>query len=243
MDDLERIELSAVLDFFAAAPDVLRAFDLAVLDLGDAAAFSIGAHPKMLLFNRVLGLEEGDAALPQIERWFASRGCTFALSLRTGADLEGVLDERGYRRGTAFMKFRRGIEQPPVRRSPLRTEQIREERAGDYGAVVAALFGLGSPLDRWFAALCTRARWACFAAFDESRLIGTAAAHFADTLGWLGAAGTLEDARHPICSRTPQRDAARSNCRRSRSAGGGCCEGWRFRVGLRSQVRALDAEH
>jgi hypothetical protein len=50
VDDLERIELSAVLDFFAAAPpDVLRAFDLAVLDLGDAAAFSIGAHPKMLL--------------------------------------------------------------------------------------------------------------------------------------------------------------------------------------------------
>ncbi len=196
MDDLERIELSAVLDFFAAAPsDVLRALDLAVLDLGDAAAFSIGAHPKMLLFNRVLGLEEGDAALPQIERWFASRGCTFALSLRTGADLEGVLDERGYRRGTAFMKFRRGIEQPSVRRSPLRTERIREERAGDYGTFVAALFGLGSPLDRWFAALCTRARWACFAAFDESRLIGTAAAHFADTLGWLGAAGTLEDAR------------------------------------------------
>jgi hypothetical protein len=48
VDDLERIELSAVLDFFAATPpDVLRALDLAVLDLGDAAAFSIGAHPRM----------------------------------------------------------------------------------------------------------------------------------------------------------------------------------------------------
>jgi hypothetical protein len=68
VDDLERIELSAVLDFFAAAPpDVARAFELAVLDLGDAAAFSIGAHPTMLLFNRVLGLE-ADAALPDIER-------------------------------------------------------------------------------------------------------------------------------------------------------------------------------
>jgi hypothetical protein len=195
MDDLERIELSAVLDFFAAAPpDVLRAFDLAVLDLGDAAAVSIGAHPKMLLFNRVLGLE-GEEALPQIERWFASRGCTFAVSLRTGADLEGVLEDRGYRRGTAFMKFRRGVEQPPLRPSPLRTEQIREERAGDYGNLVAAVFGLGSPLDRWFAALCARARWACFGAFDETRMIGTAAAHFRGTLGWLGAAGTLEAAR------------------------------------------------
>lgn len=195
MDDLERIELSAVLDFFAAAPaDVAQAFDLAVLDLGDAAAFSIGAHPKMLLFNRVLGLE-GDAALPDIERWFGSRGCTFALSVRPGAELEHALDERGYLQGSALMKFRRGVEQPPLRQTALRIEQIDEGRAGDYGNVVAAVFGLASPLDRWFAALCTRARWACFGAFDSNRLIGIGAAHYAGTLGWLGAAGTLQDAR------------------------------------------------
>jgi hypothetical protein len=194
VDDLERIELSAVLDFFAAAPpDVADAFDLAVLDLGDAAAFSIGAHPKMLLFNRVLGLQ-GDAALPDIERWFASRGCSFAVSLRADAELEDALVERGYSRGSRFTKFRRGGEQPPVGETSLRIEQIHEERAGDYGTVVAAVFGLAS-LDRWFAALCTRGRWACFGAFDGSRLIGTGAAHFAGTLGWLGAAGTLQDAR------------------------------------------------
>jgi len=93
VEDLERIELSAVLDFFAAAPpDVAHAFDLAVLGLGDTAAFSIGAHPKMLLFNRVLSLQ-GDAALPDIERWFDSRGCTFAVSVRPGAELEDALDE------------------------------------------------------------------------------------------------------------------------------------------------------
>ena len=57
------------------------------------------------------------------------------------------------------------------------------------------MFGWGSPLDRWLAALCTRARWACFGAFDGNRLVGTGAAHFAGALGWLGAAGTLEDAR------------------------------------------------
>jgi GNAT superfamily N-acetyltransferase len=195
VDDLERIELSAVLDFFAAAPlDVANAFDLEVLELGEAAAFSIGSHPKMLLFNRVLGLG-GDAPLPDIERWFASRGCTFAVSSRPGSELEDALDERGYRRESQLMKFRRGVEQPPVRQTSLRIERIHEERAHDYGTVVAAVFGLASPLDRWFAALCTRARWACFGAFDGTRLIGTGAAHVAGTLGWLGAAGTLEDAR------------------------------------------------
>ena len=195
MDDLERIELSAVLDFFAAAPpDVARAFDLAVLDLGYAAAFSIGAHPKMLLFNRVLGLE-ADAALPDIERWFASRRCIFAVSTHAGVELADVLDQRGYRLGSRLMKFRRGVEQPPAHKTSLRIEQIHEERAADYGAVVAAVFGLGSPLDRWFAATSTRMRWVCFGAFDGSRLIGAGAMHVADTLGWLGAAVTLEDAR------------------------------------------------
>lgn len=195
MDDLERIELSAVLDFFAAAPpDVAHAFDLAVLDLGDAAAFSIGAHPKMLLFNRVLGLQ-GQAALPDIERWFGSRGCTLAISIRLGAELEDALHERGYRRARRFMKFRRGVEEPATRQTSLRIEQIHEGRAGEYGAVVAAVFGLASPLDRWFAALCTRAGWACFGAFDRDRLVGTGAAHVAGTLAWLGAAGTLPDAR------------------------------------------------
>jgi hypothetical protein len=195
VDDLDRIELSGVLDFFAAAPpDVVRAFALAALDLGDAAAFSIGAHPKMLLFNRVLGLE-GHEVLPDIERWFASRRCTFAISVRPGAELEGALVERGYRRGSALMKFRRSVERPPAPQTSLRIEQIREERAGEYGRVVDAVFELGSPLERWFAALCSRAGWACFGAFDGDRLVGTGMTHVAGTYGWLGAAGTLEGAR------------------------------------------------
>jgi hypothetical protein len=195
MDDLEWIELAALLDFFAAAPpDVARAFDLAVLDLGDTAAVSIGAQPTRLLFNRVVGLEE-DAALPEIERWFTSRGCGFAVSVRLGAELGDVLDERGYRVGGGLMKFRRGVEQPPVRKSSLRIEQIREEGAGEYGSVVDAVFGWGSPLERWSAALVARSGWACFGAFDGNRLVGSGAAHVAGTLGWLGAAGTIEDAR------------------------------------------------
>jgi len=72
--------LSAVLDFFAAAPpDVADAFELAVLDFGGAAAFSIGAQPKLLLFNRVLGLQD-DTAVPKLEEWFGLRRCTFAVS-------------------------------------------------------------------------------------------------------------------------------------------------------------------
>jgi hypothetical protein len=80
VDELERIELSAVLDCFAAAPPhVADAFDLAVLQLGGPTAFSIGAQPAMLLFNRVLGLDDA-ARLPDLEAWFGTRGCAFAIA-------------------------------------------------------------------------------------------------------------------------------------------------------------------
>ena len=194
MDDLERIELSAVLDFFAAAPpDVAEVFDLAVLQLGGPAAFSIGARPTMLLFNRVLGLDD-DARLPDLEAWFGSRRCAFAISVRPGADLEGALVARGYRRGRAFMKFRRGVDEPAEPETSLRIERIVQARADEYGAVVATVFGMDSPLDQWFAALCTRAGWACFGALDGDRLVGTGASYVAGSLAWLGAAGTLAEA-------------------------------------------------
>ena len=195
MDDLERVELSAVLDFFAAAPpDVAQVFDLDVVDLDGAAAFSIGAHPDMHLFNRVLGLEDA-AHLPDLEAWFGSRGCSFAISVRPEADLERALVARGYRRASAFMKFRRGVAAPPEPETSLRIERIDKDRADEYGAVVATVFGMASPLDRWFAGLGTRPGWACFGAFDGDRLVGTGAAHVAGRLAWLGAAGTLPEAR------------------------------------------------
>jgi len=195
VDELERIELSAVLDFFAAAPpDVGDAVDLAVFQLGGPAAFSIGAYPNMLLFNRVLGLDD-DARLPDLEAWFDSRKCAFAISVRTGAALEGALVARSYRPGHAIVKFRRDIDEPPQAEASLRIERIDHVRADAYGVVVATVFGIGSPLDRWFAALPTRTGWACFGAFDGDRLVGTGASHVADGLGWLGAAGTLPEAR------------------------------------------------
>jgi hypothetical protein len=195
VDDLERVELSAVLDFFAAAPpDVAQVLNLDVIDLDGPAAFSIGAYPNMHLFNRVLGLEE-TAPVPDVQAWFGSRRCSYAISVRPGTDLERALVTRGYRRAHAFMKFRRGVAAPPEPETSLRIERIDKERADEYGAVVATVFGMPSPMDRWFAVLGTRPGWACFGAFQGDGLVGTGAAHIAGRLGWLGAAGTLPEAR------------------------------------------------
>jgi hypothetical protein len=172
----------------------VKAFDLAVLELGGPAAFSIGAYPSVLLFNRVLGLDD-DSRLPDLEAWFGGRRCTFAISVHPGTDLEQALAARGYQRGPSFMKFRRGVNDPPEPETSLRIIRIDRAHADEYGAVVETLFSMGPPLNRWFAALCLRAGWACFGALDGNRLVGTGASYASGGLGWLGAAGTLPEAR------------------------------------------------
>ncbi len=195
MDELERVELLAILDFFAAAPaDVALELDLAVFARDDVTAFSIGADPKPLLFNRALGVVDS-SHLSVLEQWFGSRSCPLAVSIRPGAELEGDLRKRSYRPGPTYMKFRRDVNQPPEHETPLAIEPIGPKHAGEFGRLVATVFGVPEVMARWFAALCGRERWVCFGAFDGDRLVGTGAAHVAGDHAWLGVATTRPSER------------------------------------------------
>ena len=197
MDDLERVELLSVLDLFAAAPaDLAAELDLAVLELGGATAFSVGAEPKPLIFNRVVGLAD-EGTVPELVRWAASRGCPLAVPLRQGSGLEEPLRRHGFQTGRAYMRFRRGVEPPSKPTTSLRVEQVDRRRAAEYGNLVAAIFGAPEegPLARWFATLPGRESWICTGAFDGDRLVGSALAYLAGDHAWLGAAGTLPEAR------------------------------------------------
>jgi hypothetical protein len=197
MDDLERVELLSVLDLFAAAPSELAAeLDLALLEVGGATAFSVGAEPKPLIFNRVVGLAD-EGALPELVHWAASRGCPLAVPLRQGSGLEEPVRRHGFQAGRAYMRFRRGVEPPSEPTTSLRVEPVDRRRAAEYGNLVAAIFGAPEqgPLARWFAALPGREGWICMGALDEDRLVGSAVAYLAGDHAWLGAAGTLPEAR------------------------------------------------
>ncbi len=196
MDELEWIELQAVLDFFAAAPpELARELDLAVLRLGDGASFSIGAHPEMALFNRVLGVDDA-TRLPELEEWFGSRGCAFVVSATPGSPPEAELRNRGYNPGEKLLKFKRDAA-PPRSEAPttLRIERLQAQQAGAFGAAVAAAFGMPPPADQWFGALCGRPSWGCFGGLADDRLVSTAIAYVNGGLSWLGAAITLPEAR------------------------------------------------
>jgi hypothetical protein len=195
VDELERIELTAILDFFAAAPpEVVGELDLAVLELDEGAAFSIGAEPKPLLFNRVLGLTD-PGSLPELERWSTSRDCPLAISVSPDAELERELGRRGYERSRTYMKFRRDSGPAHEHLTSLRIAQVDREHALAFGTVVATVFGVPEPMARWLAALCERASWLCFGAFDGAELVGTGAAYVAGEHAWFGIATTLPRAR------------------------------------------------
>lgn len=195
MDELERIELAALLDFFAAAPpDIVEELDLAVLEFDEGAAFSIGAEPKPLLFNRVLGLRDV-GPLPELERWRASRDCPLAVSARSEAELEQRLSERGYGRSRAYMKFRRDTRSPPESSTSLRVAQLDRDHGDEFGRVATDVFGVPGAMAPWLGALCGRKGWICFGAFDEDELVGTGAAYVVGEIAWLGIAATLPRAR------------------------------------------------
>jgi GNAT superfamily N-acetyltransferase len=195
VDALEQIELAALLDFFAAAPpDVSAELDLAVLELDEGAALSVGAEPKPLLFNRALGLAD-EGALSELEHWSRSRDCPLAVSLRPGSELQRHLSERGYERGQTLMKFRRDTQPPPAGSTALRVTQLGEEHAASFGALATDVFGMPAPMARWLAALWGREGWICFGAFDDDGLVATGAAYAAGGHAWLGIAATLPRAR------------------------------------------------
>ena len=195
MDALERIELAAVLDLFAAAPpDVAAELDLDVLLLDEGAAFSVGAEPKPLLFNRALGLVDA-GSLSEVERWSASRGCPLAVSLPAGAELERALRDRGYEHSRALMKFGRDTRSPAGGSTSLRVAHLTEDHAASFGTVVASVFGMSTPIAHWVAALCGRKSWTCFGAFDGDELVGTGAVYVVGDSAWLGIAATLPRAR------------------------------------------------
>lgn len=194
MDELERIELQAILDFFASAPpSVAKELDLAVLELDEGAAFSVGAEPKPLLFNRVLGLAD-DRPLPELERWSRSRGCPLVVSVRPGAELERRLGARGYELGRGNMKFRRDARDALEHATSLRVESLDAARGEEFGAVVTTVFG-SPPMAPWLGALCGREGWVCFGADDGEGLVGTGATFVAGDHAWFGVATTLPRAR------------------------------------------------
>jgi hypothetical protein len=194
---LDRIELDAAADFWAAAPPSARAaFAPDARSVAGAACLWCRSLEPTLMFRRALfGHAPDPAALDAVEHHMNTLGGRWAIGLPAGEGEPAELARRGYRQGYAWMKFRRHCDAAPAPPTDLALRVLDAPGADAFAQVVAEGYGLPEAARPWLAALPGRARWVCAAAFDGAVPVAAAAAYVDGDLAWLGFAATLPAAR------------------------------------------------
>jgi GNAT superfamily N-acetyltransferase len=171
---------------------------LPVLRIAGAICCAIpGVDTPML--NRAMGLgieqEPTDSELDEIDSFYRDAGVQYYVSLAPAAQrsIEDRLRDRGFVDGYTWMKFSRGLEPAPSRETPLVVESTQD--GSTFSRIVATAFNLPpeSPL-KWDG-VAGRPNWHLFLAVDAGEPVAAGALFVHDGVGWLGAAGTLEEHR------------------------------------------------
>jgi GNAT superfamily N-acetyltransferase len=195
MHAVERGELEAFRDLFAAAPDDLGA---RTAERGTALCLRLDAAPATAEFNRAIGLGLAEPAttdaLDSVLEFLAGTASLIAVAPDARpADLEDWMLARGLARGLGWTKFSRTVAEPPRPRTELRVERDRDGAA--FAEAVVRGYGIPDAFAPWLERLARRERWHCFVAFDGDTPAGAAALYVAGDVGWLGVAATAPEHR------------------------------------------------
>ena len=200
---LENIEFQASIDLFRAAPeDVRSAHSIEISNVGGATCLSSSGIEPASIFRRAVGLgierptneEELDAVLAHM----SSRKLRYAVPVAPQSQPPSLgewLENSGFTRGYAWMKFARACD---IREQPdcaLDLRVVGPEQGGDFGKVVAEGFGLSAGVARWVGELAGRSGWVCVLAFDGQTAVGSGAAYVDGECAWLGFGATLASHR------------------------------------------------
>jgi GNAT superfamily N-acetyltransferase len=172
---------------------------LPVLRVAGATCYATPALPESTMLNRVVGLGVDEAAtagvLDEIDAFFRDAGVRYGVSVAPQAppELAPQLRERGFTDGYAWMKFRRGVDDPPVVETSLRVDEVTD--GADVAAVVAAAYGMPLSAGAAFDRLGRNEAWHLLLARDGTAPVGAGALFVHGRVGWLGAAGTLPEHR------------------------------------------------
>jgi GNAT superfamily N-acetyltransferase len=200
VNDLDRIELDAAADFWAAAPAATKAaLAIDAGEAGGARCFWCSDLQPTLMFRRALWAMPPDAAaIDAVVAHMGRRGGAWAVGCAASAAdgaMASELASRGFEPAYAWMKFRRDTREPRPAPTDLAVREVGADEAAAFGAVVAAAYGLPPAARAWLQALPGRARWGCMVAFDGHRAVGAAAVFVEGDHAWFGFAATLPEAR------------------------------------------------
>ena len=201
--EIEQIEFDAAIDFFRAAPDEVRSrHAVTAREMVRTTCLSAKDLEPPAIFRRVLGLgvdanvteSELDAALSYMSGLHQRYVIPVAAEYRC-TDLGVRLEQRGFSRGYAWMKFCCECSQASHAATDLTLREIDGREAENFGRVVTQGFGLPESIASWVGALPGRDGWICVMGFDGDRPVAAGAAHIRGEYAWLGFGATLPSHR------------------------------------------------
>jgi GNAT superfamily N-acetyltransferase len=170
--------------------------------IGGALCTTVPAAPGSALLNRVVGLGLAESAsedvLDEIDQFFADEGVTYGITMTPDVEppeLTTWLDTRGFSRGYAWAKFRRGIGPAAAPETGLTVEPIGADRGDVFADVFQRAYGTPELLRPRLEQIPAETGWYCFVAFANGVPAATAAVFVTGDVGWLGMAGTLPEFR------------------------------------------------
>lgn len=203
-----RRELAAVVELTegAAYADLLRAAPAEWGCVAEETAFGwllMAPALDMLLFNRIVGCGIREPAPPAelhaLLGRFRERGLrNFGVQLSPAAqpsDLSARLESEGLAVRDRWTKVRRGPGTTSAPETTVTIEQIDPDRAATFAEVTTIGFGMPPQLRPWIGSTVGRPGWRHYLASLDGTPIAAAALFVAGTVGWLGVASTLPQAR------------------------------------------------
>lgn len=200
---LERIEIGAMADFYRAAPPALyAAHAVGVRTIAGAHCFICRGFNPTLIFRRAVGLgvdrPAARADLDAVCGFMDAQEQPYSVHVNPHARpaaLTAWLEERGFRRGYAWMKFARACGDPLDAPTDFDIRLVDRTHSDAFGQVVTEGFSFLPAFAPWVAALPGRPRWICAMAFDGGTPVAAGAGYVEDGHAWFGLAATLPAAR------------------------------------------------
>jgi hypothetical protein len=202
-ETLERIEFEATSDLYRAAPEAIRAAHaIELFDVGPVTCQTSRDIEPAAIFRRAVGLgvrePATEAGLDAVIAHMRARAPTYAIPVAgqyRPPQLTSWLEQRGFTRGYAWMKFQRACQGAPSADCDLDIRVIGREQGEAFARVVTAGFGLPVAIAPWVGELAGRRNWICVMAFAGDTPAAAGAVYVPGEYAWLGFGATLPEHR------------------------------------------------
>lgn len=196
---LERIEIEAWSDLFAAASDqTIQECGLRLLTDNFICA-SIVSKMDVLALNRVIGLgmtvPATENSLMNLRAEYARyRVPRFFVQLCPAAEpalIKSWLLNNGFKHYNNWVKLYRGVEPLTPVKTDLEIERIGKSEADSFAHILTVSFDWPRIQKPWIAQTVGRPGWRHYLAYDKSKPVATGAIYINGQFGWIDFASTL----------------------------------------------------